>query len=265
MSKLLIYPDIHGRRFWKESSENIDKYDKVIFLGDYLDPYNFENISFQDALDNFLDVIDFKKNNPEKVILLLGNHDMPYFSKVYKDFSFYHSRYNSTYAPVATGLFEKYRDLFQIAYTQDDILFTHAGCSVKWTAYILGEKGEDGKNLPDLETFTGILNDFIKSTEGLKKLFKIGYERGGRDRFASCIWADNQETIWDQELLMDPSCYVWPIQNVKQIFGHTLQAFYNLDGNISISKDPIEIGNIKMLDIEKPFELDTGTFTVTKL
>ena len=38
MSKYLIIPDIHCRKFWRESI-NEDKVDKVIFLGDYLDPY----------------------------------------------------------------------------------------------------------------------------------------------------------------------------------------------------------------------------------
>lgn len=35
-NNILIIPDVHGRTFWKYA---IDKYDKVIFLGDYLDPY----------------------------------------------------------------------------------------------------------------------------------------------------------------------------------------------------------------------------------
>lgn len=45
-NKILIIPDVHGRTFWKYAIDNIDKYDKVIFLGDYLDPYFWEVISF---------------------------------------------------------------------------------------------------------------------------------------------------------------------------------------------------------------------------
>ena len=48
MNKVLILPDIHGRQFWKKPCENIDNYDKVVFLGDYLDPYNFEFISVEE-------------------------------------------------------------------------------------------------------------------------------------------------------------------------------------------------------------------------
>lgn len=43
---ILIVPDIHGRKFWKEPCSNVDKYEKIIFLGDYLDPYTWrEDIS----------------------------------------------------------------------------------------------------------------------------------------------------------------------------------------------------------------------------
>ena len=40
--KILIIPDIHGRDFWVEPCSHIDEFDKVIFLGDYHDPYPYE-------------------------------------------------------------------------------------------------------------------------------------------------------------------------------------------------------------------------------
>ena len=49
MNNILIIPDIHGRTFWKECIKC--ECDEIIFLGDYLDPYNYEGISKQDALD----------------------------------------------------------------------------------------------------------------------------------------------------------------------------------------------------------------------
>ena len=50
MSKILIVPDIHGRKFWHEAEELINEVDKVVFLGDYLDPYGYEGITFEDAV-----------------------------------------------------------------------------------------------------------------------------------------------------------------------------------------------------------------------
>ena len=77
---LLLLPDIHGRPFWKKAvEENLDKVDKVIFLGDYLDSYPYENITRKDAIRNFQEILDFKRGSPEKIILLLGNHKIILF------------------------------------------------------------------------------------------------------------------------------------------------------------------------------------------
>ena len=63
---ILIVPDIHGRKFWKEPCSNVDKYEKIIFLGDYLDPYTWrEDISKDDAIDNFKEIISFARENKE--------------------------------------------------------------------------------------------------------------------------------------------------------------------------------------------------------
>ena len=82
---ILVIPDIHGRTFWLDKTNNISDYDKVIFLGDYLDPYPDENITVKNAIENFKEIIQFKKNNMDKVVLLLGNHDLPYYSQKYYD------------------------------------------------------------------------------------------------------------------------------------------------------------------------------------
>jgi predicted phosphodiesterase len=58
--KILIIPDIHGRTFWKETIEkHKDEVDKIIFLGDYLDPYPWENITRKDAIRNLEEIINF--------------------------------------------------------------------------------------------------------------------------------------------------------------------------------------------------------------
>ena len=56
--KILVLPDIHGREFWKGACEDIDSFDKVIFLGDYFDPYDFEGISVATAIENFQEILD---------------------------------------------------------------------------------------------------------------------------------------------------------------------------------------------------------------
>ena len=79
---ILIIPDIHGRNFWKKAvEENKDKVDKIILLGDYLDPYPWEGITRKEAISNFQEIIDFKSENRDKVVLFVGNHDLAYIDK----------------------------------------------------------------------------------------------------------------------------------------------------------------------------------------
>ena len=73
---MLVIPDIHGRSFWKKVvEEHFNEASKIIFLGDYLDPYiGWEDITRKQAIANFDEIIKFKSDNNDKVVLLLGNH-----------------------------------------------------------------------------------------------------------------------------------------------------------------------------------------------
>jgi len=87
MAKILCIGDVHGRKFWRQAiADNIRNVDKVIFLGDYLDPYPEEIMMVPELMEcndfydsynllNMLnDIIGLKKNEPDKYILLTGNH-----------------------------------------------------------------------------------------------------------------------------------------------------------------------------------------------
>ena len=59
--KILVVPDIHGETFWKGPVlKYIEQVDKIIFLGDYLDPYRdrWKEYSPQGLFDNLMDIID---------------------------------------------------------------------------------------------------------------------------------------------------------------------------------------------------------------
>lgn len=237
-NKLLILPDIHGRIFWKEPCQNIEEYDKVIFLGDYLEPYKFEKISVKDAIDNFKGIIDCH-----------------YAYKDYFNFSFYHCRHSVNYHNIIANLFRKNINLFQIAYVYKDILFTHAGVESKWLTKVVKCESDD------INEIASSLNKLTQNKDGLRKLYMGGISRGGRERYPSCIWADVEDIRWDVEGDVEKEN---PIHRIKQIFGHTLQAFYDLNGNIVY-------GNIwmfelcKMLDNAKAYILDVDKFTVKEI
>ena len=56
-NRVLVVPDVHGRTFWKEEvSKWLEDVDKVVFLGDYLDPYEYH---LPDALfANLMEIIE---------------------------------------------------------------------------------------------------------------------------------------------------------------------------------------------------------------
>ena len=137
MNKILIVPDVHGRTFWKKAKDLINEVDKVIFLGDYLDPYTHEYILKKDALSNFHDILAFKKEYPDKVILLIGNHDYNYWPK-YKEY--YGCRRDNERFDQISELFMNNLDDFQLSYKIENYLFTHAGVLDYWLKVLNGEK-----------------------------------------------------------------------------------------------------------------------------
>ena len=68
MNNIIVNPDIHGRHFWEESAKHVNEINKIIFLGDYFDPYDFEKISVEDAIENFKQILEFKKNNIDRIV-----------------------------------------------------------------------------------------------------------------------------------------------------------------------------------------------------
>ena len=202
--KILIIPDVHGRTFWKEAVEkHAEECDKIIFLGDYLDPYPWENITRKQAIWNFEDIIKYKEENKEKVILLLGNHDLPYFD------SHFHtrSRYDSSNAWHIREDFNTHRSLFDMAYetTINDktYLFTHAGLLKSW--YTQHQKTIGELTVPNLN----VLKDFPK---GIEILTQVSGLRGGFGRCGSMVWSDVMEKADSED-----------IEGVYQIFGHSQQ------------------------------------------
>ena len=68
--KILVLGDIHGRTIWKDIIEK-ESPDKIIFLGDYVSTH--DNISADQQLSNLNNILDYKEESSDKVILLRGN------------------------------------------------------------------------------------------------------------------------------------------------------------------------------------------------
>ena len=207
---MLIIPDTHGRTFWKECVETKRENEIVVFLGDYLEPYSnsIENISHEEAYQNLIEIIDYKKSHKEDCILLLGNHDFACINP--KMISCRHDYINEKRN---TKLFFDNLDLFQIGYSVDingiRYMMTHSGIRKGWYDTIF--KSEEFENA---EPISFLNNMFCKDRKNLENYLNViskyreyfGYDEG------SCIWSDAREWFNDKE----PQ-----FPNTYQIFGHS--------------------------------------------
>jgi len=231
MSKILIIPDVHGRKFWRDYIN--EEFDNIIFLGDYLDPYDGEATQ-KEALKEFKDIVDFKNNNLEKVILLIGNHDCPYVFDAYGKALSYWCRHDYKRHNEIAKIFKDNLDKFQIAWECDNekygkVLFTHAGVNSDF-------KSICGLDANQINSF--FLSEETNGVSNIVSLANVSFYRGGYGSFGSPVWADVREHI------------NYPVTDVFQIFGHTY------------SKDSIIMENFAMLDVgNRCYVLDKNGIT----
>ena len=232
--KYLVIPDIHCRKFWRKAiTDNADKVDKVIFLGDYLDPYQneieenselMECDNFWDVKSNLkmlIDIVLLKRNNPDKYILLTGNHTDSY---IWSNFS---SATRTDY-----GNWEKYHkfflenlEYFNFVWIENDTIFSHAGISEGWAEEFLYHymKYDEGAELENnslvFETARVLKDTQLKdfNIHYIKAISNISYYRGGDASYGSCEWADLREHFNTKMSGYSPNNY----EDCYQIFGHT--------------------------------------------
>ena len=205
--KWIVIPDVHGRKFWRDVVKGNED-ERIIFLGDYLDPYSEEGITPEDAYNELLDIIAFKKEHPDNVTRLLGNHDLGYLDPgictVRQDMQ--NLNRNSQLLHENLSMFDLVADE---RFGYEKILFSHAGLRMTWL------KQNDW--LFDLSTFqptyiNDLFHDSLRRDELYISLSDTSIYRGGFDESGSIVWADIEEFIYNNDELPG---YI-------QIFGHTL-------------------------------------------
>lgn len=144
MSKILILGDIHGRTLWKKIIEK-EAPDKVIFLGDYVSTH--DGISAEQQLSNLEEILTFKEINPDKVILLRGNHDTQHLGYYWAECSGYDREV--AYGMSSAEFLMRFTKLTDWVYIDDELktIFSHAGVSKVWMEEILKES--DVHNIND--------------------------------------------------------------------------------------------------------------------
>jgi len=196
--KIISVGDLHGRDVAEDARGLIGQCDKMIFMGDYVD--SFEHTD-QQILDCLRTVIDLKKEYPEKVVLLWGNHDIQYLLG--------HKRHGcSGYRPQMDLMlyteFTCHRDLFQLAFQHEDWIWTHAGIHDGW--WLFSFKYNMG--------FTDIAAElnfaFNKKEEAI---FDVGHRRGGYKDVGGPLWCDRLELLNK------------PLKGYNQVVGHNKREF----------------------------------------
>lgn len=223
--KIVSIGDIHGKTDWKApvfghdpstntgSKTTIDDYDLVIFQGDYVDGFDVENSIMK---HNLHEIIELKKKYPDKVILLLGNHDMQYLSN---DPIHRCSGYRPEMIHDFGDLFRSNEELFQVAYQHENYLWTHAGVHVGWYKYRFLPIVEEYE-LDDL-TLSQQINKVFEIKHDV--LFDVGYYRGGRHDVGGPFWVDRR--MVSQK----------PLKGYHQIVGHSKVKDIQI---VDLKKDP---------------------------
>ena len=124
--KLIAIGDIHGRDIWKQIVAKEQDADVFVFVGDYFDSFTVKGV---DQINNFLDIIEFKKQSKVPVILLLGNHDYHYYPGIEDSGT---SGYQTLMAPSIKYAVGDNKQHLQLAYQSGEFVFTHAGLSSEW-------------------------------------------------------------------------------------------------------------------------------------
>jgi hypothetical protein len=229
MNEVVVVPDVHGRTFWKPLMEYGGE---IIFLGDYTDPYPTEEISPADAFEGFTEIVALKKQYPDRVTLLIGNHELHYYDRSYMCSRFCAEYYDEIH-DILTG---DTKELFQLCKQTGKYLFIHAGITRGWYRRYK-------------DTFS-TLGDTLE--EQLNRFFSLDKEafyevsatyRGGLHENGSPLWADifehlSEEAPFDEQLV--------------QVIGHT-----------QISREePFVWKHIRLLDNRKLYLLSDDKLTI---
>ncbi len=196
MNEILIVPDVHGRRFWEPA---LNYPGQIIFLGDYFD--SKDSTTETEAFSTLCRILSFKQKNPDRVTLLIGNHDLHYF-----DPAFACEGFSTHYYSLIDELLKdsQTRNSLQLCKQEGSYLFSHAGVTHWWYDKHKAELSKRGTTLEDQ------INTYFQDN---KKAFdEAGPIRGGKFPFGSPIWADLSEIFYEPESF---------IPDIFQIVGHS--------------------------------------------
>jgi hypothetical protein len=243
--KTIAIGDIHGRPYWKQIIEQEQDADRFIFVGDYFDSFTIPGI---DQINNFLDIIEFKKSTDKEVILLLGNHDYHYYPGIEDSGT---SGYQTLMAPSIKIVLGDNKEHLQLVYQMDEFLFSHAGISSEWL--------DDNITMWDVPNLSMYLNDlfYYKPASIDYRSFKY-YNQGDSNERAVLSRGYGNESyqgpIWIRPQALMVANKKTLRKKVIQVVGHTPQDQIDIKGKSTGGRyyfiDTLEYGQNQYLIIE---------------
>jgi hypothetical protein len=243
--KTLVIPDVHQdlagvRKIFQ--LENLESFDEVIFLGDWLDSFHEppKVSSFKDTCLFLRDLVWNNKSN--KMVFLVGNHDLAYIYNNKK--SGYSSIVPSlTYwcSGVTKNKIGTFRQVFHDKSLKDDWFINNFKIAHKSQGWIFSHAGMVNRQIPYGHTIDKVIDEVLpdvwanfRNTLHSKNalISAVGTVRGGQDNTGGLLWLDYYSEFF-------PSADIG-----KQVFGHshvpepTATAFdteyesWNLDTNL---------------------------------
>ena len=221
MTKTITIGDLHGLNTWKECADLkilaefpnlITDYDKYIFIGDYVDSFTHTD---KEIIENLLEIIQLKKNYPDKIITLWGNHDLQYYLGI-KTWGC--SGYRPQIREKLHHIFKENRKLFQVAFQIKNYIWTHAGIHKGWY------KDRFSKIVhKENTTLAEQLNELLYRNADC--LTDVGYARGGGYTIGSPLWLDKINLHK-------------PLEGYHQITGHSKVKYIRTDKSHQLPGTP---------------------------
>ena len=238
--KLVAIGDIHGRDYWKQIIDQEQDADMFVFVGDYFDSFTIKG---PDQINNFLDIVEFKKQSKVPVILLIGNHDYHYYPGIEDSGT---SGYQTLMAPSIKHVVSDNKQYLQAAYQVGEFVFTHAGLSSEWLDDIIPGW--------DVDSLDATINDLFRfqpnklAYRSYKQVGSTVYGVGGygSETFQGPLWirpkalmAANKKTLRKQ---------------IIQVVGHTPQETIDIKGKSTGGRyyfiDTLEYGQNQYLIVK---------------
>lgn len=253
--KIIIVPDVHGRDAWKKVIPYANKEDyKIIFLGDYHDPYPHEGITPDVSIQNFREIMEFRKS-ADNVVTLLGNHDLGY---LFRDIC--SCRKDYTNGKEISEFLSENDSLFDVI-AEEEIAgrkysFSHSYVHKSWLEIAVLDLASEEEVKE--KGIVGLINSRYHNRDAsfIGSLKDVSYYRGGWNSFGSMVWADCREVI-DNEELGTEETWSNPLNADKL----SLDGYYQVFGHTMLSRTVIR-DSWACLDVPgKIFKIEDGTIS----